>query len=48
LKSPELQEKLLALGMEPVGSTPAEFASLLSLQAEALRKTIEASGIQPE
>lgn len=48
LKSSEIQEKLLALGAEPVGSTPVEFASLLSRQAEAMRKTIEASGIHPE
>ncbi len=48
LKAGDLQEKLLALGMEPVGSTPAQFGSLLSTQVDALRKTIEASGIQPE
>ena len=48
VNSSDIQEKLLALGAEPVGSTPAEFAALLSKQAKAMRKTIEASGIRPE
>jgi tripartite-type tricarboxylate transporter receptor subunit TctC len=47
LKSAEIQDKLQAIGAEPVGSTPREFASLLSAQTEAMRKTIETSGMRP-
>ena len=46
LKPAEIQDKLLALGAEPVGSTPREFASILSAQTEIMRKTIEASGMR--
>jgi tripartite-type tricarboxylate transporter receptor subunit TctC len=48
VQASDTRDKLLALGMEPVGSTPAAFASLIERQAEALRRTIAASGIKPE
>ena len=48
LKSPDIKDTLHALGAEPVGSTPREFASLLSAQTALLRKTIEASGMRPK
>ncbi len=47
LKSAEIQDKLQALGAEPVGSTPREFASLLAAQTESMRKTVKASGMRP-
>lgn len=46
LKSAEIQDKLQAIGAEPVGSTPREFALLLSAQTQMMRKTIEASGMR--
>lgn len=46
LKSAEIQDKLQAIGAEPVGSTPREFASILSAQSEIMRKTIDASGMR--
>ena len=46
LKSAEIRDKLQAIGAEPVGSTPREFASLLVAQTEIMRKTIEASGMR--
>ncbi len=48
LKSAEIREKLQALGAEPIGTTPQEFASFMSAQTEKLRKTIKASGIRPD
>ncbi len=48
LKSAEIQEKLRALGAEPIGTTSQEFASFLSEQMEKTRKTIKASGMRPE
>lgn len=46
LKSAEILDKLQAIGAEPVGSTPREFALLLSAQTQIMRKTIEASGMR--
>jgi tripartite-type tricarboxylate transporter receptor subunit TctC len=46
LKSAEIQEKLSAMGADPIGTTPQEFASFLSAQLVSMRKTIEASGVR--
>lgn len=45
LKTPEIRDKLHALGADPIGTTPQEFASFMSAQTAKLRKTIEAAGI---
>ncbi len=47
LKSAEIKEKLQALGADPIGTTPREFASFLLVETEKTRKTIKASGIRP-
>ena len=46
-KSTEMQQMLRALGADPIGTTPREFASFLSLETGKTRKTIKASGIRP-
>jgi tripartite-type tricarboxylate transporter receptor subunit TctC len=47
LAVPDLQEKLAAVGFEPVGSTPEEFASRMAAEAAHWRNVIEAAKIKP-
>lgn len=42
------QEKFVALGVDPVGGTPAEFQSLLARDTQRWGKVIAAAGIQPQ
>jgi tripartite-type tricarboxylate transporter receptor subunit TctC len=44
LASPDVREKMLALGAEPVGSTPAEFAAYVKAEAAKYAKLVKASG----
>ncbi len=46
LKSAEIQDKLHAIGLEPIGTTPREFAAFMLAQMEKMRKTIEAAGLR--
>lgn len=43
--SPELRERLSAIGAEPVGSTPEQFAALLKSETEKWRQVVKAAGI---
>jgi tripartite-type tricarboxylate transporter receptor subunit TctC len=43
--SPELGERLTALGAEPVGSTPDEFAAFIKAEAEKWSRVIREAGI---
>lgn len=47
LKSPDLSERLSREGMDPVGSSPAEFAKYIQSEIDKWRKVIRAAGIQP-
>jgi tripartite-type tricarboxylate transporter receptor subunit TctC len=44
LQAPEVRSKMLALGAEPVGSTPAEFAQYIRSEAVKYAKLVKASG----
>jgi tripartite-type tricarboxylate transporter receptor subunit TctC len=44
----DIREKLTALGLEPVGSTPEELRRATRQGFERMGKTIRAAGIQPE
>jgi tripartite-type tricarboxylate transporter receptor subunit TctC len=44
LKTPEFQERLAALGAEPISSTPQELAAYLKVQTEKMRKAVKESG----
>lgn len=46
LKSTDVRERLTALGADPVGSTPAEFAAYYRSEVERWGKTIRAAGIK--
>jgi len=48
LKTPEFQERLTALGAEPIGSTQRALAEFLPLQMEKMRKAVKESGARPD
>jgi tripartite-type tricarboxylate transporter receptor subunit TctC len=44
LAAPDVREKMLALGAEPVGNRPEEFAAFIRSEAEKYARVIKASG----
>jgi tripartite-type tricarboxylate transporter receptor subunit TctC len=46
LKSPEFQDRLLALGAEAVGTTPQEFDRFRRAETEKLRKAVKAANLR--
>ena len=48
VKRPEVQEKLIALGFEPEGNTPAEFAAQLKVELEKWAKVIKVANVKIE
>jgi len=48
LALPDTRERLLALGLDPVGSTPEEFTTQMKLEMEKWAKVIEAARIKAE
>jgi tripartite-type tricarboxylate transporter receptor subunit TctC len=48
LADPEIHAKMLALGAEPVGSTPAQFARYIRSESEKYARIIKASGAKAD
>ncbi len=48
LKSPEVVKRLAALGYEPIGSTPAQFAATIKSDIAKYAKIVKAAGIRVE
>ena len=48
LKQPEISEKLVSLGMTPVGGTPEQFGAFIRADIEKWGKLIHARGIKPD
>jgi tripartite-type tricarboxylate transporter receptor subunit TctC len=48
LAEPEIREKLMKAGMQPVGSSPKEFAEFIQLDMARAAKIVKETGIQPE
>jgi len=48
LKDPEVRDRLVADGADPVGSTPEEFAAYLRAETVKWAKVVKAIGIRPE
>ena len=44
VRSPEIQSQFIALGADPVGSTPAEFASYIRRETETYAKVVKITG----
>ena len=47
-KMPDVRERLLSLGAEPVGNTPAEFAQYIRIELPKWAKVIRSAGITPD
>ena len=48
LGNPQMRERIAALGQEPVGSTPAEFALFVQAEIRKYAEMVRAAGIRPE
>lgn len=48
LRMPATQERFNAMGLDPVGSTPAEFAAFLKAQTAKWKKVLQDANIRPE
>jgi tripartite-type tricarboxylate transporter receptor subunit TctC len=47
-RSPDIRQKLLDQGAEPVGNTPEEFGALLKDEVTKWREVVRASGLKAE
>jgi tripartite-type tricarboxylate transporter receptor subunit TctC len=48
LKDPTVREQLLALGSDPIGSSPAEFGRFYRAEVEKWGKVVHAAGVKLE
>jgi tripartite-type tricarboxylate transporter receptor subunit TctC len=48
MQVPEVREKMLAQGFEPVGDTPAQFKKFIGEEIPRWEKVVKAAGIKPE
>ena len=48
LKSPALTQRFAAVGLEPAGNTPEEFAEMIRSEIVKWRKVVEAAKIRVE
>jgi hypothetical protein len=45
---PDVRDKLIGLGIDPVGSSSAEFRAFLTQETERFAKMFSISGLSPE
>jgi tripartite-type tricarboxylate transporter receptor subunit TctC len=45
---PDVKQKLAAIGFEPIGSTPAQFAARIAAEIPKWAKVIRDANIKPE
>lgn len=48
LAAPDMKDKLLAAGIQPVGNTPEQFAAFIKSETARFAKVIKDAGIKPE
>ena len=46
LKTPDVRDKLVELGFDPIGGSPAEFAALIAAEMDKWGKVIKAAGVK--
>ena len=46
LKMPDVREKLIELGFDPIGGGPAEYATLIAKETDKWAKVIKAAGVK--
>jgi tripartite-type tricarboxylate transporter receptor subunit TctC len=46
--SPEFQERLVSVGVDPVIATPAEFAKIIAADTERWRDTVRDLNLKPQ
>ena len=48
LRSPDIRERMNAIGFDVVASTPEEFGEFMKAEVERWTKAVERGGIKPE
>ena len=48
IKNPEMGERLVAMGVDPLGTSPAEFSAYLQKETERWSKILKERGARPE
>jgi tripartite-type tricarboxylate transporter receptor subunit TctC len=48
MQDPEVRQRLEALGVQPVGSTPEQYAKFLDVEIDRYAQAVKAAGIRPE
>ncbi len=48
MQAPDIREKMLAQGFEPVGDSPAQFSKFIGKEITRWEKVVKAAGIKPE
>ena len=48
VKSPQTQERIVAIGLEPVGSTPEAFRKLFASNIKRFAELVKLAGVEPE
>jgi len=48
LKEPEVRDRLVGMGLEPVGSSPADFAAYVKSESAKWGKVIKDAGVKAE
>ena len=47
-KAPEIRQKLVDLGIEPITTTPSETAAIIQSDKAFYKKTVDSAGLKPE
>ena len=48
IRAPDMQDKLAAQGLDPVGNTPQQFSAVIKSEIAKWAKVVKASGAKPE
>jgi tripartite-type tricarboxylate transporter receptor subunit TctC len=48
MKDREMRERIVGIGLEPVGSTPEEFRKLVIADVKRFAELVKLAGVEPE